>query len=85
VRGVQDARTADGVFLCDVGVSPGDECRGLRSSWDRVGDVMVTAGNPTEALRLADAAAELIRIDVRPAEDNLGDAHSDARMAIAST
>jgi biotin carboxylase len=85
VRGVQDARTADGVFLCDVGVSPGDECRGLRSSWDRVGDVMVTAGNPTEALRLADAAAELIRIDVRPAEDNLGDAHSDARLAIAST
>ena len=43
--------------MCDVSVRPGDRFDGLRSSWDRVGDVMVTADTPAEALRLAEAAA----------------------------
>jgi biotin carboxylase len=66
VRGVEDARAAEGVFLCDVSVAPGDVFDGLRSSWDRVGDVMVVAGGPAEALRLAEAAVGLVRVDVRP-------------------
>jgi biotin carboxylase len=64
VRGVDEARKAPGVFLCDVNVNPGDRFDGLRSSWDRVGDVMVTASTPAEALRLAEAAAGLVRIDM---------------------
>jgi biotin carboxylase len=67
VRGVDDARQADGVFLVDVSVAPGDRCAGLRSSWDRAGIVMVTADNPAEALRLAEVAVGMVRIDVRSA------------------
>jgi biotin carboxylase len=66
VRGVEDARQAEGVFLCDVDVAVGDRFAGLRSSWDRVGEVMVTADSPAEALRRAEAAAGLVHIDVQP-------------------
>ncbi|MET7400238.1 ATP-grasp domain-containing protein [Dactylosporangium sp. NPDC005572] len=66
VRGVEEAGRAEGVFLCDVTVTAGQRFGGLRSSWDRVGDVMVTGGSPQEALRLAEAAAALIEIDVQP-------------------
>jgi biotin carboxylase len=66
VRGVEDAAKAEGVVMCDVSVAPGDRCDGLRCSWDRVADLMVTAATSAEALRLADAAAAMIEIDVRP-------------------
>jgi biotin carboxylase len=68
VRGVEAAERADGVVMCDVGIAPGDRFDGLRSSWDRVGDLVVTAGSPGEARRLAEAAAALIHIDMQPAE-----------------
>ncbi len=67
VRGVEDARLADGVFLADVTVAPGDEVADLRDSWDRAGIVMATADSPAEAHRLAEAAAGMVRIDMRPA------------------
>ncbi|MEV6909037.1 ATP-grasp domain-containing protein [Amycolatopsis sp. NPDC051071] len=66
VRGVEKASQAEGVFMCDVGVSAGDRFEGLTSSWDRVGDLMVTADGPAKALRLAEEAVALIEIDVRP-------------------
>jgi len=66
VRGVEDAAKAEGVFMCDVGIKPGDRFDGLRSSWDRVGDVMVNGDTPAEALRLAEAAIGLIQVDLRP-------------------
>ncbi|MFI5563993.1 ATP-grasp domain-containing protein [Amycolatopsis japonica] len=66
VRGVEKAAQSEGVFLCDVSVSAGDRFDGLRSSWDRVGDLMVTADSPAEASRLAEEAVALIEIDVRP-------------------
>lgn len=69
VRGVEKASQAEGVFMCDVGVSAGDRFGGLRSSWDRVGDLMVTADSPAKALRLAEEAVALIEIDVRPDRD----------------
>jgi biotin carboxylase len=65
VHGVEAARAADGVVAVDVAVAPGDTFAGLRSSWDRVGDVMVTAGTPAEALRRAEAVAGLITVDVK--------------------
>jgi biotin carboxylase len=67
VRGAEDAQRADGVFLVDVSVSPGDRFVGLHSSWDRAGIVMVSAESPAEALRLAEVAAGLVRIDMRSA------------------
>jgi biotin carboxylase len=78
VRGVDAATNADGVFLCDVSVAAGDRFTGLRSSWDRVGDVMVTADSPAEALRLAEAATSLVQIDVRPIDET-------AHLAVASS
>ena len=66
VSGVEEAAAAEGVYLCDVSVEPGDRFDGLRSSWDRVADLMVTADSPAEALRLADKAAGLIQITVEP-------------------
>ncbi|GAA1228763.1 hypothetical protein GCM10009665_19000 [Kitasatospora nipponensis] len=65
VRGLEEARRAAGVVLVDVALAPGDSFAGLRSSWDRVGIVMVTADSPAEALRRAEAAAGLVRIDLR--------------------
>ena len=67
VRGVDAASRAEGVQMCDVAVAPGDSFAGLRSSWDRVADLVVAADTPADALRLAEAAADLIEIDVRPA------------------
>jgi biotin carboxylase len=66
VRGAEHARQADGVVLVQVSVAPGDRCDGLHSSWDRAGIVMAAAGSPAEALRAAEAAAGMVRIDVRP-------------------
>jgi biotin carboxylase len=68
VHGVEAATGADGVFACSVDVGPGDRFDGLRSSWDRVGEVMVTADTPAKALRRAEDAAALVRIDVRADE-----------------
>jgi biotin carboxylase/MFS family permease len=65
VRGVEEARQAEGVFLVDVVAKEGDELTGLRHSWDRVGVVMTSADTAAEALRLAEAAAALIQIEAR--------------------
>lgn len=55
------------MFLVDLQVGPGHRFTGLRSSWDRTGLVMATADSPAEALRRAEKAAGLVRIEVRPA------------------
>jgi hypothetical protein len=65
VRGVDEARQVDGVFLVDVTVGPGHRFDRLRSSWDRAGLVMATGDSPAEALRRAEEAAGLVRIGVR--------------------
>jgi biotin carboxylase len=67
VRGVEAAQRTEGLFSLDVDVAPGDRFEGLRSSWDRVGDLIVDADSPAEALRLAESVAALIEIDVQPA------------------
>ena len=65
ISGTEAATAADGVFHCAVDVAVGDRHGGLRSSWDRVGEVMVTADGPAEAVHRADAAAALITLDIR--------------------
>ncbi|MFD0815794.1 ATP-grasp domain-containing protein [Amycolatopsis umgeniensis] len=66
VLGLEDARQAEGVFLVDIMVEPGHRFTELRSSWDRTGLVMAVADSPAEALRRAEKAAGLIRIEVSP-------------------
>lgn len=67
VRGVDAAAATAGVVECDISAAPGARSGGLHSSWDRAGDVMVVADSPAEALRIADTAAALVEIDLRPA------------------
>ena len=67
VRGIEEARKADGVYMAGVDYPIGARFDGLRSSWDRAGEVMVTAASPAEALRLAAAAAGLVHIETRRA------------------
>jgi hypothetical protein len=68
VRGIDEAANSEGVFMCDVSVAKGDRFDGLKSSWDRVGDLMVTGDSAADALRLAEAAVAKIQVDVVPAE-----------------
>jgi biotin carboxylase len=65
VRGVEEARESDGVFLVDIPMGPGHRFSALRSSWDRSGLVMTIADTAAEALRRAEKATDLIHIDVR--------------------
>ena len=62
VRGLEKARSAEGVYTACVDYEVGATFAGLRSSWDRAGEVMVTADSPAEALRLAETAAAMIEI-----------------------
>ncbi|MEU7551353.1 ATP-grasp domain-containing protein [Streptomyces sp. NPDC044571] len=64
VHGVEEARQVDGVFLVAVTAAPGDRFTGLRHSWDRAGIVMATADSAAEALRRAETAAGMVRIDI---------------------
>ncbi len=66
VRGVEDAERAEGVLKADCPVPSGHRFTGLRNSWDRAGIVMTRAKTPAEALRLAEAAAALVTIELRP-------------------
>lgn len=66
VHGVPDAQRAEGVFEANCAVPPGHRFSGLRNSWDRAGIVMTRAKDSAEALRLAEAAAALVRIELRP-------------------
>ncbi|WUH91704.1 ATP-grasp domain-containing protein [Streptomyces sp. NBC_00433] len=66
VHGVEDAERAEGVLFANCAVAPGTSFTGLRNSWDRVGIVMTRADTPAEAHRLAGAAADLVRIEMRP-------------------
>ncbi|WP_327266153.1 ATP-grasp domain-containing protein [Streptomyces sp. NBC_01232] len=68
VHGVEAARRADGVFLAAVTVEPGHPVAELRHSWHRAGIVMATADSPAEALRRAEAAAGMVRIDIEGEE-----------------
>ncbi|HEY7100708.1 MAG TPA: ATP-grasp domain-containing protein [Mycobacteriales bacterium] len=64
VTGVEEAEASENVLGVSVVVHKGDTVGDLRSSWDRV--AMVEAGGSTtdEALRTAQQALELIRIQV---------------------
>jgi biotin carboxylase len=64
--GVADAESVAGVQMCDVTVAVGDEVHELRSSWDRVGDVLTVADSPEAALASAEEAIAHIQLTIRP-------------------
>lgn len=65
VSGVDVARKLPGVREVAVGVTPGQLLGECRSSWDRCGHVVVTAGTATGAADLAEQVAATIRIETR--------------------
>jgi biotin carboxylase len=66
VHGVEDAERAEGVVFANCAIAPGTSFGGLRNSWDRTGIVFARADTPAEAHRRADAAAALVRFEMRP-------------------
>lgn len=66
VTGIEEARAVPGVIACDIGVSAGERVPELRSSWDRIGDVMARASTPAEAMRRAEEAVGHLHVKVRP-------------------
>ncbi|MFJ5231953.1 ATP-grasp domain-containing protein [Kitasatospora sp. NPDC088391] len=63
VHGLEEAGEREGVQLA-VGIVVGHRTGGLRSSWDRFGIVTTLADTPADARRLADEAADSVRIDL---------------------
>jgi biotin carboxylase len=62
VSGTASARDYPGVVAASVDVAPGDRVGELRSSWDRVGEVIATGATPELADKTAAQACALIQI-----------------------
>ncbi|MFI8995036.1 ATP-grasp domain-containing protein [Streptomyces sp. NPDC053542] len=62
IHGVEAARALDGVLDVSVGVRVGDTVPPLQASWDRVGQILVTAADTAAAVDLCDRVAEKISI-----------------------
>lgn len=73
IEGVAEAEALPGVVRVSLAVRPGDRVRALRSSWDRVGSVLVHAADPGEAEKQAVIAADRVRIHVRRVGSASGD------------
>jgi biotin carboxylase len=63
VEGIERAGAQRGVTRVEVSVAPGDEVCDLRSSWDRIGEVVAVGRSPAVAQRRAEHAAALVRVD----------------------
>ena len=65
IHGAEAAAQTPGVVEVKVTVGPGDLVRPWRSSWDRIGHVMVAVDTPGRAEALATALAAGIHVDTR--------------------
>ena len=64
VHGLERVRASAGVVQADVYLTEGETIRPVRLDGDRRGYVIAVAGTGAEALRLAEAAAGLLRVEV---------------------
>ncbi|WP_406727111.1 ATP-grasp domain-containing protein [Streptomyces sp. GD-15H] len=55
-EGAEEARALEGVLDVDLSVSVGDEVGALRSSWDRIGQVIAVGGDADAALAVCEEA-----------------------------
>jgi biotin carboxylase len=61
VAGIDRSQSIRGVMRATISVTAGDDVRQLRSSWDRIGEVVAVGSSPAEARsRVDQAAAEVI-------------------------
>ncbi len=66
VEGLEAARALDGVVEVDLPVEPGSVVRPLRSSWDRLGQVIAVAPDADAAVALCEKACATIRVTTEP-------------------
>jgi biotin carboxylase len=67
VEGLEQARALPGVVSVELEAEVGDDvCADLRDSRDRLVAVRAEAGSPRAALAAARAAAEFVRVEIRP-------------------
>ncbi|MCZ7460338.1 ATP-grasp domain-containing protein [Streptomyces sp. WMMC940] len=66
VQGVEEVRAHEGVFGVDVAVSVGDTVGPLEASWDRTGQILVTAADTEAAVVLAERLAGKIAVTTDP-------------------
>jgi biotin carboxylase len=62
ISGVEAAAGLDGVVLAEVSACVGDQVAELRSSWDRIGEVIAVGATPAGAAGSAAAAAAAIQV-----------------------
>lgn len=68
IEGADEARRTPGVVDVDITVQPGQTLTPWLSSWDRAGNILVTAENPDDAAAIAQKASDAVRL-VTPAAD----------------
>ncbi|MFC0548664.1 ATP-grasp domain-containing protein [Kutzneria chonburiensis] len=68
IDGLDAARELPGVVSFGMGPGVGDPVRELRSSWDRIGSVMVLAPTAAEAVELAEKAVDQVHVVVKTKE-----------------
>ncbi|WP_078915041.1 MULTISPECIES: ATP-grasp domain-containing protein [unclassified Streptomyces] len=56
IEGAEEVRALEGVVELDLSVSTGDEVAALRSSWDRIGQVIAVGADPDAALATCEEA-----------------------------
>jgi biotin carboxylase len=66
VDGVEEVWAHEGVFRVDIAVSVGDSIGPLEASWDRTGQILVTAADTEAAVALADQLAGKITVAMDP-------------------
>ncbi|HEY8373619.1 MAG TPA: ATP-grasp domain-containing protein [Pseudonocardiaceae bacterium] len=66
IEGVAEVRAHEAVFGVDVTVSEGDVVRPLEASWDRVGQVLVTAPDTATAVALGEQLAGKVSVITEP-------------------
>ncbi len=66
VEGVDGALALDGVVDVDLPVEPGSVVQPIRSSWDRLGQVIAVAPDADAAVALCEKACAAIRVTTTP-------------------
>jgi biotin carboxylase len=67
IDGVAAAAGLPGVTMAEVSATVGDQVSELRSSWDRIGEVIAVGATPAQAAARAAAASAAIRVRCAPA------------------
>lgn len=69
IKGIEQARNIEGVLNVEINVSPGDMIPEVKSSSDRIGQVIAIGEHVDEAAKRAEQALELVKFEVNEYEE----------------